>query len=307
MIKTMGKYTGLFSVGIVTILITISFTSTVAFQSMDSIQQSTSSPLFYIRLKNTISREKKPSISPMYLGVNKTIEIPLPTRELLTDELLNSLSSEAVKAKISLLNEDLAEKWDVICDIARDNLAEINRIIRQNYTEYQKLIQQFFMLSEQEAKTQFLEKIQSLDIQSLFRSDTSFITNNPVGNITTGPICNITSGSFCQITTQPICQITTQPICLITKGFFCWTVFGPICKTTGIKCHPPTSRPTLCSIFAVAGKILKTLIILILLATVIFVPVAILGLVFITVFNAERCDQIRQQLTVWFNCTTPEL
>jgi hypothetical protein len=62
----------------------------------------------------------------------------------------------------------------------------------------------------------------------------------------------------------------------------------------------------LCTLFAAAGKILKTLIIVVLLAAVIFVPLAILALVFITVFNPERCNQIHERITTWFNCTAPE-
>jgi hypothetical protein len=190
--------------------------------------------------------------------------------------------------------------------IAKTNLDEINRIIRQDYTEFQTLINTYSALSEQEATNQFLEKIRTINFQDLTNVSNIQISETPTKSITSGLLCNITSGQFCQITSQSICQITTQPICSLTKGFFCWTIYGPICPTTGVKCHPPTTRPIPCSIFAVTGKILKTIIIVLLLAVVIFVPLAIVSLVLVTIFNPERCEQTHQQITTWFNCTTPE-
>ena len=161
-------------------------------------------------------------------------------------------------------------------------------------------------MSLQDAQKHFLELVSSLDVTTLTTASSTSRVSDQRGNLTTGPICNITSGQICQITTQPICLITTQPICFITKGVVCWTIIGPICPTTGIKCHTPTARPLLCSIIAASGKILKTLILVLLLAMVIFVPLAILSLVLITVFNPERCEEIRGRITTWFNCTSPE-
>lgn len=303
--KTIKKKTALISIGIATIFLMVSFITAVGFHAVNSSQKNSNSPLFHNRLGNIINQGKNPSLSPLYIGKNKQIEIPLPIREVLTEEMVNQLSSEEIKEKVRLLDSDLLQKWDIILTIAKNNLAEINRIIRQDYTEFQTLITEYYALSEQDTKDQFLVNIRALDFQELKQADSTPTPDEPARNITSGPLCNITSGQFCQITTQPVCKITTQPICSITKGFMCWTIFGPICPTTGIKCHPPTSRPTLCSFFATAGKILKTIIILLLLAAVIFVPLAILSLVLITVFNPERCNQMHERITMWFNCSTP--
>jgi hypothetical protein len=305
--KIIKKKAMVISIGILIIFFMASFTSTVAFQSVNTSQKYTHSPLFHNRLQTIIAREKNPSFSWTYLGKNQPIELPLPMREILTDEILTQLSSNDIKEYIRLLNSSLLEKWDNILALAKNSLPEINKIIRQDYTDYQKLFNEFSSLPEQDVKALFVETIRTMDCEEVWQYNPSTVQKHSAAiNITTGPVCNITSGWFCQITSQPICQITTQPICLVTKGFFCWTIYGPLCKTTGIKCHPPTSRPTLCSIFATAGKILKSIIIVVLLATVIFVPLAIFTLAFITVFNPERCDQMRQKITVWFNCTTPE-
>jgi hypothetical protein len=300
------KKTILLSIGIAALFLFLSLSSTVAYQSASSSLKSTSSPLFYTRLTNIINHAQNPGLSPRYVGENQATEIPLPTRELLTDDLLHQLASDDITKKIYDLNSAAAEKWQSLLRIAQHNLAQLNSFIRQDYSEYQRLLTEYSTLSPEEAQCMFFENLQALDLQTLQQSDTTPSPDQPQRNITSGVFCNITSGQFCQITTQPICQITTQPICLITKGFFCWTIYGPICPTTGIKCHPPTSRPTLCSIFAVAGKLLKTLIIVLLLATVIFVPLAILTLVLITVFNPDRCEQMHQRITMWFNCTTPQ-
>jgi len=303
--KIIKKKTALISIGIATIFLMVSFITAVGFHAVNSSQKNSNSPLFHNRLGNIINQGKNPSLSPLYIGKNKQIEIPLPIREVLTEEMVNQLSSEEITEKVRLLDSDLLQKWDIILTIAKNNLAEINRIIRQDYTEFQTLITEYYALAEQDAKDQFLVNIRALDFQELKQADSTPTPDEPARNITSGPLCNITSGQFCQITTQPVCKITTQPICSITKGFMCWTIFGPICPTTGIKCHPPTSRPTLCSFFATAGKILKTIIILLLLAAVIFVPLAILSLVLITAFNPERCNQMHERITMWFNCSTP--
>jgi len=303
--KTLKKKTMLASIVIAAIILTMSFTSAVSFQAVVSSRNTTNSPLFRLRLEKITKQGENPALLPLYVGKGTPAQIPLPTREILTEEILNQLSSKEVKEKVRVLGNDLLHRWEVVLTIVRSNLAEVNRIIRRDYTEFQTLLAKFSTLSEQQAQDQFLERIQTLDTTELENTNVMSRTITPLGNITSGPLCNITSGQFCQITSQPICNITTQPICSLTKGFFCWTVYGPICPTTGIKCHPPTSRPTLCSIFTAAGKILKALIIIVLLASVIFVPLAIVSLVLITVFNKDRCNQIHERITTWLNCTAP--
>jgi hypothetical protein len=304
--KTIKKKIAFFSIGTSAIILMVSFTSTVAFQTMNSANKFTVSPLFSRRLETIVSEEKTPVFSSVYIGQNKPVEIFLPTRDILTEDVLEMLTSTDLSEELCFLSDNLQDQWGRICSIARNQLPEINRIIREDYTGYQKLLQEFSSLSEQEAKTRLCEAIESIDFDDCQEKDTMMIPNPFSENITMRPICNITSGQFCQITSQPICQITTQPICSLTKGFFCWTIYGPICPTTGIKCHPPTSRELLCTIFTAAGKLLKSVILVLLLAAVVFIPLAILTIGIITVFNPERCDQMRQRITLWFNCTTPE-
>lgn len=241
----------------------------------------------------------------MYVGKDRPVQILLLVRELLTEETLNQLSEESLIEQIRLLNNDLSQKWNSLRAMVKDNLAEINWIIRQDYKLYQHYLLKYSEFSKQEAQHHRNDLIRWIDLHNL-QQNNPVQTASPVStNITTGFVCNLTNGQLCQITSQQICQITTQPICLLTIGFFCWTIYGRICPTTGIKCHPPTSRPALCSIFAATVKILKTIIFVLLLATVIFVPIAILSLVFITVFNPDRCEQLHEQITLRFNCTTP--
>ena len=220
--------------------------------------------------------------------------------------MLEKLSDVSVKEFLLQIDSRLSEKWEALLSFALNNQDVLNRIIRQEYNEYQALFLEYSSLTRQEAEDKYIEMLQTINLEDLQQNHLVLAEGSSGANITAGVFCNITSGQICQITSQPICQITTQPICSLTKGFFCWTIYGPICPTTGIKCHPPTSRPTLCTIFATAGKILKSIILVLLLATVIFVPIAILSLVFITVSNPDRCDQIHERITLWFNCTTPE-
>jgi len=303
--KTIKKKTVICCIGVAAICLLVSFTSAVGFQAVSSSQRNNDSPLYNLRLGNIINPEQYTTLSSLYIGKDKPIEIPLPTRELLSEDVMNQLSSTEIKNKICLVDSGLVQKWENILSIAKNFRTEINSMIRQDYSEFQSLITKYYSLSAQEAKAEFYKMIQEIDTQEALNDDLSSTIQGTPGNITSGFFCNITSGQFCQITSQPLCKFTTQPICSITKGFVCWTIFGPICPSVGIKCHPPTSRPTLCSIFASASKFLKLLVITLILAAVIFVPLGILSLVFITVVNPDRCTQIHNRITTWFNCTTP--
>lgn len=303
--RTFKRKTAVISFGCSFLMILVSLTTVVGYQAAQEGMKASSSPLFHLRL-DTIINQDATALSTGYLGKDKACDIPLPTREIVTDALLDQLSTEEVKEKVRSLDNTLGETWEVLLSVARGNLASINCAIRQEYLDYQTQVSEFYDMSLQDVHAHFLELVSSLDIGMLATGTTTPHVSDQRGNLTTGPICNITSGQICQITTQPICLITTQPICFITKGVLCWTIIGPICPTTGLKCHTPTARPLLCSIIAASGKILKTLILVLLLAIVIFVPLAILSLVLITVFNPERCEQIRGRITTWFNCTSPE-
>jgi hypothetical protein len=301
--KTIKKKTMIFSIGIAVIFLAVSLTSVVGFQAVSSSQKNSNSPLFHLRLEKITNQKENPSLSSNYVGKGSLVEIPLPTREAITEEMLNQLSTEAVKEKVRDLNSDLVEKWDSILAVARYNLPELNSIIRQDYSEFQALVTKYYAVTTQDATGQFQALIRGVNVKELTEVNSNPVPYEPRGNITSGPICNITSGQICQITTQPICKITTQPICSITKGFICWTVFGPVCPTEGIKCNPPTAHPKLCDFFANAGKILKTILILVILAVVIFIPFAVITMALITAVNPDRCTQIHERITTWFNCT----
>ncbi len=297
------RKTDIVSLMVAGLFLLISFTPVVSYQSVRSAGVSNVSPLFQVRLDST-TKQKTSSIPSDFLGKGNAQIIPLPSREILSDEILGKLSDESVKGRLLFLDSPLTQKWDAIISFARNNQETLNGMIRREYNEYQAAFSKYSSLTSQEAEDLFVEILRSLDLQDLQQNHLVSMGSSSMTNITSGAFCNITSGQICQITSQPICQITTQPICSLTKGFFCWTIYGPICPTTGIKCHPPTSRPTLCAIFATAGKILKSIILVLLLATVIFVPIALISLVFITMANPDRCDQIHERITVWFNCTT---
>ena len=221
-------------------------------------------------------------------------------------ELLNQLSTGEVKEKVRAVCNGLGEQWDAMLAIARSNLAELNTIIREDFTGFQGLVNSYYKMSKQEVQGLFVEQMKAFDAQGLKNINVQQQPYEPQGNIPSGAICNITSGPFCQITSQPICNITTQPICLVvTKGVFCWTILGPLCPTAGIKCNPPTAHPKLCDFFANAGKLLKAILIVLLVAAVVFIPLAVISLALITAVNPDRCTQIHDKITVWFNCTTP--
>lgn len=304
--RTMKKKTALVSLGIAVIFLSVSFTSVVGFQAMTSSQETSNSPLYHLRLESVINQKKNPSYFSSFLGKGNPAEIPLPSREVLTEELLDQLSTEPVREKVRSLCSNLGDQWDTMLAIARSNLQELNTIIREDFTGFQRLVDSYYKMPKLDVQGLFLEQMKTFDAQGLKNISVTQKSYEPQGNITSGPICNITSGPFCQITTQPICKLTTQPVCLVTKGFFCvLTVWGPSCPTVGIKCNPPTTHPKLCDFFAHAGNLLKAILMVLLLAAVIFIPFAAITLAFITVVNPDRCTQIHEKITMWFNCTAP--
>jgi hypothetical protein len=111
-VKTTTKKIVLLSIGVAILFLLVSFTSAVGFQSVVSSQSKITSPLFNLRLEKIINQGNNPSLSSLYIGRDRPVEIPLPTRELLTEEMLNQLSSKEIQEKISLLNRNLSQKWD---------------------------------------------------------------------------------------------------------------------------------------------------------------------------------------------------
>jgi len=76
----------------VAILITVSFTSAVGFQS-NSITKAKESPLFTVRTKNAIN-EKQDALTCEYVRKDKGFTIPLPTldnRNALLQKLINRI------------------------------------------------------------------------------------------------------------------------------------------------------------------------------------------------------------------------
>jgi hypothetical protein len=304
--RTVKKKTAMVSLGIAMIFLSVSFTSVVGFQAINSSQDASNSPLYHLRLENVLNQKKNPSYSSSFLGKGNPAEIPIPTREVITMELLDQLSTDAVKEKVSSMGGGLGKQWDTMLAIARSNLAELNSIIRQDSMGFQGLVNSYYKMSKQDVQGLFLEQMKALDVQGLKNASVTQGSYEPQRNITSGPICNITSGQLCQITSQPICKITTQPICLVvTKGVFCWTVLGPLCPTAGIKCNPPTTHPKLCDFFTHAGKLLKAILTVLLAAAVVLIPLAVISLALITAVNPDRCAQIHDKITSWFNCTAP--
>ena len=97
--KTIKKKTVIFSIGITILFLMVSLTSVVGFHAVNTSLKISNSPLFHLRLEKITNQKNNPSLSPMYIGKDKPIEIPLPTREVLTEAMLNQLSTEEIKEK----------------------------------------------------------------------------------------------------------------------------------------------------------------------------------------------------------------
>jgi hypothetical protein len=279
-------------------LILISFNSVVGFFSTNN-HQINDSPLFEIRSRRVQNLQPK-YLTSQYIGKYSPNKFVLPTRNILKKDLLNELSEIDIQQKINGINQDAVDKWNLILMLAEKNLDEINKITREEYSEIRSIIDEYLKMSDEELKQEFilnLERINLQDEQLLSLTETK--TKETV-NFTSGPICNITSGPICQLTSQPICDLTSQPICnLITIMPMCLTLMGLRCPTAGLKCNKLPTTGTICTFLAKLGPILKAIAVILIIALIIFIPVIIL----VSVLNTNTCTNIREQITVAFNCT----
>jgi hypothetical protein len=74
---------------------------------------------------------------------------------------------------------------------------------------------------------------------------------------------------------------------------------GLRCPTAGLKCNKLPTTGTVCTFLAKLGPILKAIAVILIIALIIFIPVIIL----VSVLNTNTCTNIREQITVVFNCT----
>ncbi len=297
----MKKVIVAFCIIVACILILTSFNPVIGFFSVKN-SQNKDSPLFTVRIQR-VQNLRTSSLTSQYLGKHAPIDIILPTRHIIKQDMLRELSKVDIQKKIGPIDSDILNKWYFVLQVAENNLATINKILREESVELRKLIEKYLQLSDDELKQVFLAHLQELNTQEY--NFLSLYTPNPnseTSNITSGFFCNITKGPVCRFTSQPICNLTSQPICdLITLMPPCLTLMGLRCPTAGLKCNAPTAGK-ICEFLIQLGPFLKAVAIILIIAFILFIPVIVIA----SVLNANVCTKIRDQITYMFNCTTPE-
>jgi len=283
------------------ILILTSFNPVIGFFSLKNYRNE-DSPLFTVRIQR-VQKIEPSSLTTQYIGKDEPIDVILPTRYMIQQNMLKELSNVDIQKKIGNANQEILNTWHFVLQVAENNLATINEILREASVEFRNLIEKYLKLADDELKQVFLTNLNELTLQEYtFLSIYSPQMYTDTTNITSGFFCNITTGPVCRFTSQPICELTSQPICdLITLMPPCLTLMGLRCPSAGLKCNSPTTGK-ICEFLIQLGPLLKAIAIILIIALILFIPLIII----ISVLNANACANIRDQITYVFNCTTPE-
>ena len=255
-------------------------------------------PLFTTRITRLTTSYSK-AYQPSYIGQYSTTTIPIPSRRIITPDLINQLQQQA--AHLQNTDSETQAKWTLILDMLPQLLDQLNNYYRENNGEIKNLLTKFNNMDKETLTQQFFDQLHQIKIDELYNLQNLQTTiPQKTTNITSGLLCNITSGSICSITSQPICALTLHPICtLITMTPMCNTMMGLRCPTAGIKCVPPTTG-ALCLFLANLGPILKALLLITVIGFILFLP----ALVLVTIFVPDICSNLKNRVTIWLNCSS---
>ncbi len=285
----------LITLGLSLSILLLPLTPAINLQTVQNTPHDT--PLFYTRITRLTS-PYQPSQYRNYIGQNTQTSIPVPSRVVITPDNIEYLIQNAQKLPNS--NPNTQHKWTTILDLLPSISQQLNTYYRENQHEINQLLTKYRKMDPstlEELLYTHLKQIQINDLKTIQNAQPNI---HHTQNITSGIICNITSGSICSITSQPICALTLHPICtLITMTPMCNTMMGIRCPTAGIKCVPPTTG-ALCLFLKNLGPIFKALLIITIIGILLFLP----AIAVITLFAPDTCTNLKNRITVWFNCST---
>jgi len=246
----------------VVLLVLVSFSGVVGFQTVKSSVQNIDSPLFNIRLNNVIKRIDSKVSKIDHIGRGKHIAIHLPARRIITEKMLDAISVEKVRNAFDSIDKDILEKWEILHEIYVNNLPLLNQFIRENQILLKTELAKYNNMEKEELKAEFIENMGDISVDDLKGN----IYNIGIENKKSTELITIGFGVFCDLTSRESiwCPITTGPI-------FCPT----------IDCNPITSRPFIC---------------LIAFSVIIFLAMLFPMYLLITVFNPDGCDTINEAI-----------
>ena len=285
------------TIGLGLILTLLPLTPAINIHTIHSIQ--TENPLFNTRISRLTQPYKSIGYSS-YIGQDTTNTLPIPTRTLITYDLISRLQTTAPTLPSS--DQGLQQKWQTVLQLLPTLIEQLNNAYREDINEIQTLLSRIKTMDSSSLKQLLFNELNHLKMDDLhsLKTETQSTSKQINQNITSGIICNITSGTICSITTQPVCALTLQPLCaFITMTPPCLTLMGIRCPTAGLKCNAPTTG-TLCQLWGKIGPIIKSILIILLIGLVLFLPVILL----VTIFAPDICTNIQNRITVWLNCST---
>jgi hypothetical protein len=134
------------SVGAAVLIVFISFTSVVGFQSTKSGFVDT--PLFGIRTQRAIQKESNDVLTFDYLGKGQTINIIIPRRESTFElvqriiERIQEIDDETYEKKVNLFIHQLQQE-DILTDVTPEEITNILYQFKENPDVVRKLIMKY--------------------------------------------------------------------------------------------------------------------------------------------------------------------
>ena len=141
------------------ILILTSFNPVIGYFSVKN-SKNKDSPLFTLRVKR-VQNLHSSSITSEYLGKNVPLEIIFPTRYIIKKDMLIELSKIDIQNKIDIGDTEILNKWQFVLQIAGNNLAVINKILRKDSETFKHLVETYNDLSAPELQNIFLTHLHS--------------------------------------------------------------------------------------------------------------------------------------------------
>jgi hypothetical protein len=285
------------TLGLGLVLILLPLTPAINIHTISSSQPE--NPLFNTRISR-LTRSYESIGYSSYIGQHTTNTLPIPTRTLITHNLISQLQKIAPTLPTS--DQELQQKWHTLLQLFPTLIEQLNNVYRENIKDIQTHLSRIKTMDSSSLEQLLFEELNHLKMDDLqhLKTETQSTSTQINQNLTSGIICNITSGTICSITTQPVCALTLQPLCaFITVTPPCLTLMGIRCPTAGLKCNTPTSG-TLCQLWGTIGPIIKSILIIVLIGLLLFLPVILL----VTIFAPDICTNIQNRITVWLNCST---
>jgi hypothetical protein len=177
-------------------IILVSFVSVVGYQSIKIKESESSSPLFTIRTLRATQKAYENSLTSNYLGKGKSVWLSFQRTEFITKENIEQISSMIAKGNLGIIDSNNQQKLNLILEIIKNNLPEINKLIFEKKIDFNMIIAKYSTLGNKELKNELLKELNKIDFIDLQKKNINDIKYQLE---TTDIRCNLTIKIPCTV------------------------------------------------------------------------------------------------------------